>query len=100
MNHTIACRPGCLGLPLPEALAALKRAGLNNVELEAPTDGDYQALAAQARAAGVKITSLSVGTQVDDPATLGWLHRVIAGAREIGVPIIFVAASLSGEHPD
>ena len=94
MKHTLACRPGFLGLSLSDALTAIKHAGVDNVELDVPTDGDFKALAAQARAAGLTITSLSCGWQVDEAASGVALGRAIAGAREIGVPILFVAASI------
>lgn len=94
MTHTFACRPGCYDLPLPQALAQLKSAGIDNAELTAPDDGDYAALAAMARDAGMGITSLSVGVQVDDPAQLASLDRVIAGAQQLDTRVIFVAASL------
>lgn len=94
MKHTIACRPGCFDLPLAQALAELKRVGIDNVELDAPADGTYAQLANLARDSGLAITSLSVGAQIDDLDQLRALNRVIDGAQQIGVPVIFLAASL------
>ncbi len=94
MKHTIACRPGCYDLPLPEALKELKRAGVNNAEINAPADGDYAALAKYAADAGVQITTLSSDTQLDDAEQVARLERAIAGAKSLGVSVIFLAAAL------
>lgn len=94
MTHTIACRPGCFELPLTQALVELKRAGVDNVELDAPADGNYTQLATLAKDSGLAITSLSIDAQVDNLDQMRALDRAIAGAQAIGVPIIFLAASL------
>lgn len=94
MTHAIACRPGCYDLPLPAALSELKRAGVNYVELDAPADGNYAQLSTIAGDAGMTITSLGVGAQIDDLDQLRALNRVVDGAQQIGVQVIFLAASL------
>ena len=77
MKRIIACRPGCYELPLPAAMAALKGAGIDNVELEAPNDNDYDRLAGLAADMGMHISSLGTGTQVDDPEQVAALERII-----------------------
>ena len=94
MKHTIACRPGCYDLPLPEALAELKRAGVNWVELDAPSDNDYGKLQRIADAAGVQISSLSVGAELDEPEQRTRVEHAIAGAAALRVKTIFLAAAL------
>lgn len=94
MKRIIACRPGCYDLPLPEAMAALKGAGIDNVELNAPDDNDYDRLAGLAADTGMNISSLGAHTQVDDPGQVAALGRIIMGAAHIGTRIIFLAASV------
>lgn len=94
MKHTIACRPSCYDLPLPEALMELKRAGINYVELDSPADNNHAELLRIASAAGVQISSLSLDTHLDDPKQLARLEQAIAGATALNVGIIFLAAAL------
>ena len=42
MENTIACRPGCFDLPVPEAFAQLKAAGIDYVEANLPEDGEAE----------------------------------------------------------
>lgn len=94
MKRIIACRPGCYDLPLPETMAELKKAGINNVELDPPNDNNYDKLASLAADAGMNISSLCAYTQLDDPGQLAKLEQIIAGAAHIGTRIIFLAASV------
>ncbi len=94
MKNIIACRPGCYDLPLPEAMAALKGIGIDNVELNAPNDNDYDRLAGLAADAGMKISSLGASLNVDHPEQIAALERIIEGAAHIGTRIIFLAAGV------
>ncbi len=94
MKRMIACRPGCYDLPLPEALAALKAAGIDHVELSPPNDHDYDGLAVLAADMDMNISSLDTSARVDDPGQVAALERIIAGAARIGTRIIFLAASV------
>ena len=94
MKHIIACRPGCYDLPLPEALIELKKAGLDHVELTTPLDNDFVALSKITAAADMKISSLSLDAQLDNPEQLARLKSAIAGAAQLQVKIIFLAAAL------
>ena len=94
MKHIIACRPGCYDLALPEAMAVLKKAGIDNVELNPPDDNDYDGFAGLAADAGMNISSLSAVTNVEDPEQVAVLERIIEGATHIGTRIIFLAASV------
>ena len=94
MKRVIACRPGCYELPLPEAMAALQAIGITNVELNAPADDDYDALARLASEMGMHITSLGTDTCLDNPEQVAALERIILGAAHIGARIVFLAASV------
>lgn len=94
MKNIIACRPGCCSLPLPEAMAALKGAGIHNVEIGPPENNDYDGLAKLAADAGVNISSLATSTKLDDPADIGRIETTIRGAARIGTRIIFLSASV------
>jgi len=99
MENVIACRPGCYELPLPEALAELKRIGIENIEAPAPADGDYWKLAKIARRAGVSISSISCNAAIEEPAGVEKVERAIAGAGQIRVGVIFLsAAAKTPEH--
>lgn len=91
MNHVLACRPGALELPTPEAIVALRSIGIENVELGAVGDEDFAAEAKMAAEAGVRITSFSTGCTLDDPERLAALERVITGAASVGTKVIFVS---------
>jgi sugar phosphate isomerase/epimerase len=95
MSNVIACRPGCYGVPLDEAMKLLAELGVEGVEAGAPKDGDYQALAEMAEDAGVKITTIaSSGVHLDDPEHVAKLEQVIDGAAQIGTKIIFLSSKV------
>jgi sugar phosphate isomerase/epimerase len=92
-GNTIACRPGCISLPLPEALKALKQIGIHHAEINAPEDGDYDALLETARNAEITISTLSVVASVVDEAGISAIESAIRGGAKIGTDVIFLAAS-------
>ena len=93
MKNIIACRPGCCSVPLPDGMAALKGIGISHFEVGPPQDGDYDALAKLAKRTGVKISSISTGVNLEDPADVKRLEGVISGTARIGTKVIFLSAS-------
>jgi sugar phosphate isomerase/epimerase len=92
-QNTIACRPGCLDVPLPEALVHLRKVGLHGAEVSFPADGDYKPIAKAAADAGLLVTSLSGGVHLDNPGQVATLERAIDGAVELGTKVIFLSAA-------
>ncbi len=94
-KNLIACRPGCYDLPLVEAMAELRKTGIENIEAKLPEDGDYRRLAAAAADAGVSISSLATDVHLNNQEELAGLEHGIEGAAETGVPLIFLSANVS-----
>ena len=100
-GNIIACRPECYDLPLREAVEQIKCAGIENVEVRVPRDMAYDEAARICADVGVTITTLATGGALDVPEDLAALERTIAGAAAIGIPIIFLAASMrEGSYED
>lgn len=91
MANVIACRTGMFG-SAEEAFRRFPEAGLFHAEAPPPGDGDYEALASSAAAAGVTISTLATGLALDTDETAAAFNAVIDGAAAIGVPKIFVSA--------
>lgn len=100
MKNIIACRPGCYGVALPEALGWIKKAGLDHAEVPFASDGDYAGLAKEAEQAGVTISSLAGGVKLDNAESVASLEQAIAGASQIGTRIIFLSAGVEKVPPE
>ncbi|MDA0322546.1 MAG: sugar phosphate isomerase/epimerase [Verrucomicrobia bacterium] len=91
-KNVIACRPGCIDLPLADALKALKGIGVGSAELDAPHDDDYASLLEVAQSTHINISTLSVAASAVDTEGVNAIRSAIRGASQIGTPIIFLAA--------
>ncbi len=96
MKRTLSCRSGVFGEPA-RAFVTLAQCGITNVEPNVPADGNYRYLKEQADAAGVTITTLSTGVNLDEVASCAAFREMIDGAAEIGTPRIF--CSLQSKNP-
>lgn len=96
MRHIIACRSGIFGDP-ETAYAVLARNGVRNAETNFTGVTDFARLKAIATAAGVTITTLSGGCDVDNAESRQALRLAMAGASQIGTAKLFV--SFKSEKP-
>jgi sugar phosphate isomerase/epimerase len=75
--------------------------GLNGVEVNVPQKESYPELDAMVRRAGMKITSFSCpGTRLDNPGHVTRVEEIIAGAAEIGTPVIFLSSRVDKGKPE
>jgi sugar phosphate isomerase/epimerase len=93
-SNIIACRPGCLDLPLADALHKLKEIGIHHAELNTDADTDFAELQMLAQAEEIGISSLSVVASVVDAPGVEMIEHAITGAAQLGTEIIFLAASV------
>ena len=97
MKNIVSCRPTCYDLSLPEALAELKKLGIDYAEINIPENEDYEGIAKIAAEAGVAISTLGCSLLVGDSENQAFVERSVEGAALIGVELIFLAVSLVGD---
>jgi len=98
MSNVISCRIGVLG-SADTAFARFPDAGMLHAEVPPPADGDYDAIAAKARANGVTIATLATQLNLETDETTQGFRSVIDGASRIGVPKIFISAKAGDDVP-
>jgi len=98
MANTISCRTGMFG-DVETAFKRFPEADILHAEVPPPPDGDYQALAGKASAAGVTIATLATQLSLETDETAQQFHGVIDGAAAIGVARIFVSAKAPEDAP-
>ena len=90
MANLVSCRVGMFR-SLEEAFKRFPQAGIHAAEVNPPADGNYKALADQAKRAGIALATVSTHVQLATEESTKEFWKVIDGTAAIGVPKIFVS---------